>query len=216
MKNEGTLKSEPAVKKKAYHHGDLRQVLLDQAALIIREEGERALSMRKLAARVGVSRTAPYHHFAEKEALLCAIAEEGFRRFSELSYRETLDEGMIAYSVVLKRTLDYVKFAQQNPEYYDLMFGGHLWHSQQLTDSLIRKAHATFKYGVETIRHWQAQGYILPGIDPLRYSQVSWSTLHGISRLLIDGIYVDEASIEAICESAATMHWEQLTGRKRP
>lgn len=216
MKNEGTLNSEPAVKKKAYHHGDLRQVLLDQAALIIREEGERALSMRKLAARVGVSRTAPYHHFAEKEALLCAIAEEGFRRFNELSYRETLDGGMIAYSVILEHTLDYVRFAQQNPEYYDLMFGGHLWHSQQLTDSLIREAHAAFKYGVETVRRWQAQGHILPGVDPLRYSQVSWSTLHGISRLLIDGIYVDEASIEAICESAATMHWEQLTGRKRP
>ena len=49
--------------KANYHHGDLRRTLLDQAALLLREEGEQGLSMRRLAARAGVSRTAPYHHF---------------------------------------------------------------------------------------------------------------------------------------------------------
>ena len=65
--------------KKAYHHGDLRQVLLDQAAALLRDEGETGLSMRALAGRAGVSRTAPYHHFRDKRELLCAIAEEEYR-----------------------------------------------------------------------------------------------------------------------------------------
>lgn len=202
--------------KTSYHHGDLRPVLLDQAALMIREEGERALSMRKLAVRVGVSRAAPYHHFADKQALLCAIAEEGFRRFKKLDYQEELDQGMIAYDCILKYMLGYVKFASEHPEYYDLMFGGHLWTSEKLTESLVNQAHESFKRNLGTIQHWQEKGYISPDIDPLRYYQVNWSTMHGISRLLIDQIYVSNISIETICKNAAIMHWEQLTGRKYP
>lgn len=209
------MTTEKHTPKKAYHHGDLRQALLDHAALIIREDGEKGLSMRKLAARAGVSRSAPYHHFIDKQTLLCAIAEEGFRRFSNIEYKEVIDNGMIAFSVIHEQTRHYVTFAQQNPEYYDLMFGGHLWKSQQLSQSLIQEAHASFRHSVDMLRQWQLKGIIAQDLDPLRHSQVSWSTLHGISRLLIDGIYVDEAAIEAICESAATMHWEQLTGRKR-
>ncbi len=61
--------------KKAYHHGDLKSVLLDETARILREEGEDALSLRRLAANIGVSRTAPYHHFRDKQSLLCAVAD---------------------------------------------------------------------------------------------------------------------------------------------
>ena len=69
----------------AYHHGDLRAQLLDVAARLLREEGEEGLSMRRLAQELGVSRTAPYHHFSDKHSLLCGIAEEGFRRFRQVN-----------------------------------------------------------------------------------------------------------------------------------
>ena len=72
--------------RKAYHHGDLRKALLDDAVKLLREEGEAGLSMRNLAARAGVSRTAAYHHFEGKHALLCAVAEEGFKRFGKVFY----------------------------------------------------------------------------------------------------------------------------------
>lgn len=180
---------------------------------MIRDEGEAALSMRKLAARVGVSRTAPYHHFVDKQALLCAIAEEGFRRFHLLEGSEELDDGMIAYSVIQSFVRGYLRFAQENAEYYDLMFGGHLWRSELLTASLKQEAHASFRRYVDGVRGWQDRGWILSSVDPLRYAQVSWSTLHGMSRLLIDGIYVDEAAVEPICDNAAIMFWRQLTGR---
>ena len=71
----------PATDKKAYHHGDLRKALLDEAARLLREEGEAGLSMRKLAGHAGVSRTAAYQNFKDKQELLCAIAEEGFRLY---------------------------------------------------------------------------------------------------------------------------------------
>ena len=65
--------------KQNYHHGDLQQRLLDEATLMIEESGIEGLSLRKLALRAGVSRTAPYHHFKDKNELLCAIAENGYK-----------------------------------------------------------------------------------------------------------------------------------------
>jgi hypothetical protein len=64
---------------------------------------------------------------------------------------------------------------------------------------------------VDGIRHWRDRGLVPAGLDPLRYAQVSWSTLHGMSRLLIDGIYIDSSAREAMCEAAADMFWRELS-----
>ncbi|NIB43700.1 TetR/AcrR family transcriptional regulator [Pseudomaricurvus alkylphenolicus] len=199
--------------KKTYHHGDLRKTLLDEAAKMICEEGEDALSMRKLAARAGVSRTAPYHHFADKQTLLCAIAEEGFRLFSEMMRRSSIpEEGPVSCEGLQHYVNNYVGFAVEHHQYYDLMFGGRLWRDQGLTDSLKRVAHGSFRGYVERIRSLQEKGLVAREMDALRFSQVSWSTMHGISRLMIDGIYVDSAAIKPICDNAGAMFWAELTG----
>ena len=96
------------------------------------------------------------------------------------------------------------------PEYYDLMFGGKLWRSASLNDSLLSSARQTLRGNVERIKRWQQQGLVAKDVDALRFSQVSWGTLHGISRFLIDGIYIDSASIKRICETAAEIMWQQL------
>ena len=75
-----SLSSSQVTIRPSYHHGDLRQALLRAAKQLIAEAGIENLSLRKLAERAGVSRTAPYHHFSDKNDLLCAIAAEGFRR----------------------------------------------------------------------------------------------------------------------------------------
>src|SRR4051812_35717115 len=69
-----------AVKKRGYHHGDLERALVDAAVSMIREEGVRAFTLRRVGARVGVSRTALYRHFDDKAALLARVACDGFRR----------------------------------------------------------------------------------------------------------------------------------------
>src|SRR5689334_22912844 len=66
-----------------YHHGNLRRALLDEALVTIAADGVDALTLREIGARVGVSRTALYRHFADKRALLAAVATEGFRTLRE-------------------------------------------------------------------------------------------------------------------------------------
>jgi len=198
--------------KKAYHYGDLRKVLLDDAARLLREEGEAGLSMRKLAARIGVSRTAPYHHFKDKQELLCGIAEEGFRRFRDVFYPPDLDHSHEVNEQRIQRLVaGYIDFATGQSEYYDLMFGSQLWKSGELTEDLTREAHGTFLSFLDGVRQWKKQGNVPDDLDPLRYAQVTWSTLHGMSRLLIDGIYVDNQARSAMCNATASMLWRELT-----
>ena len=197
--------------KKAYHHGDLKSVLLDETARILREEGEDALSLRRLAANIGVSRTAPYHHFRDKQSLLCAVAEEGFSRFN-LNMKTALEKargkgGQQAMRAYVKA---YVNFAMMNSEYYDLMYGGKVWRSDSLTKSLVTSARGTLRGNVERLQALQSRGLVAQDLDILRFAQVSWGTHHGISRLLIDGIYTDSASVNRICETAADMLWQQM------
>ena len=91
------------------------------------------------AARSGVSRTAPYHHFKDKRELLCGIAEEGFRRFREVLHPPGLDQGReVNERRVQHFVKDYIEFATSQSEYYDLMFGSHLWKTEGLTETLTR------------------------------------------------------------------------------
>lgn len=197
--------------KNTYHHGDLKAVLLDATARILKEEGEAALSLRNLAARVGVSRTAPYHHFKDKQSLLSAVGEEGFVRFNRAMVESARNhrakdakEGIHAWVKA------YVTFAVDNSEYYDLMYGGRLWHSESLSNSLLSSARGTLRGNVERIRGAQHKGLYNRAVDPVGFSHVAWGTLHGISRLFIDGVYTNSASRNRICVTAADMLWAQL------
>ncbi|WP_310620482.1 TetR/AcrR family transcriptional regulator [Flexibacterium corallicola] len=197
--------------KSAYHHGDLRTALLDEAATMLKEGGEAGLSMRKLAANVDVSRTAAYHYFSDKQGLLCAIAEEGFAKFmAATNTREETQGDTVSEDTIYTFAKNYVDFATNNPEYYDLMFGGTLWKSKTLTESLQKAAHQSFRQYVTRVSHWRKLGLISKDVDPLRYAQVSWGTLHGISRLTIDGIYIDRKALDAMCRNMAHIFYQQL------
>lgn len=192
--------------KKPYHHGDLRQQLVLGAVKLLKEEGEAGLSMRKLAADVGVSRTAPYHHFKDKDELLCAIAEEGFTRMLRLLEKGAQDDfDLLSEEGFRQSFLEYVKFATENPEYYDLMFGGALWRSKSLTESLKQVAYESFRKDLRLMKRLQQEGRIRADIDVLRFSQVRWSVMHGMSRFMIDGIYMESSAIEAMTETAVEM-----------
>ncbi len=206
-----TQTSSTSLTKNSYHHGELRTALLNAAALMIREEGEAALSMRRLAERVGVSRTAAYHHFRHKQDLLCSVAEEGFRRFDVLA--QSL-QGINDIEQYLQRHIrGYVRFALENAEYYDLMFSGRIWRSEGLTDSLQASSHACFQGYVERMAAVCENYRLPPGVTPLRFAQIVWSTLHGLSRLVIDGIYVEKTAIEAICDASVTLLLQQVDRR---
>ena len=197
--------------KKSYHHGDLKQALLDETARILREEGEEGLSLRRLAANLGVSRTAPYNHFKNKESLLCAVAEDGFARFN-LAMRAARDKNRHSDGRALTRALvkAYVNFARRHQEYYDLMYGSNAWRSGNPNESLATTARSTLRRDVERLERGQQRGLIAKDVDVVQYAQMYWGTLHGISRLLLDGVYTDAASVKKLCEATADMLWLQL------
>ncbi|MCF6197253.1 MAG: TetR/AcrR family transcriptional regulator, partial [Emcibacter sp.] len=93
------MSQKPARKEvadKSYHHDDLRQKLIDATRDMIRSGGVEAVSLRKLADRVGVSRTAAYHYFRDKNVLLCTLAEEGFRQWQDQISRIFQDDSQTA------------------------------------------------------------------------------------------------------------------------
>ncbi|MGB1289550.1 MAG: TetR/AcrR family transcriptional regulator [Porticoccaceae bacterium] len=187
----------------SYHHGNLRQSLLTVATDMIAENGIESLSLRKLAEKVGVSRTAAYHYFQDKNHLLCAIAAEGFRR-----WQSSLDQLSSDHLSDLDRfeqyILGYINFATSNPEEYELMFGRCIWKQSKCTPELLEISRKTFQHQVDMIEYWQSTG-LIGGDNPLRTAQVIWGTLHGIAKLFIDGIYTDVARAEEIVISALPM-----------
>lgn len=186
--------------KKHYHHGDLRNTLLAAATDMLVDAGIEGLSLRKLADRVGVSRTAPYHHFKDKNALLCGIAEEGFKRWhsrlTDILGNAELSESE-KYRAMVKA---YLYYASENPEIYELMFGRTIWKSDSATPDLKSVAYPCFQSHVELVRQWQQKGVLNANENSLRLAQVSWATMHGLARLLIDGVYADVSHLDEMCD----------------
>lgn len=187
-----------------YHHGDLRATLLREATVMIREGGPEAMTLRKLAERSGVSRSALYHHFRDKNDLLCAIAADGFRQLEEMIERAQLAPDRNLPGSMRDFVHAYIRFATENPERYDLMFGRTIWKTGEPTDELRQVAFRSFR------RYAQRIEELRPAVPDretsmLRIAQASWATLHGLCRLLIDGIYVNRGDLEEISEAAVGM-----------
>lgn len=199
-----------AAVKDNYHHGDLHSSLLQAAMELITEAGIDGLSMRKLADRVGVSRTAPYHHFRDKQALLSALALQGFSEYSQQIDAVMTDSNLDAEQRLTAFVRTYLRFALDNPQAYNLMFGQAVWKSGQPSEALHAEAYATFRSFVDLVERWQAEGVLPAGCEALRFTQVIWSTLHGLCRLVIDGVYVESDSIDAISETLLLLLRQQI------
>lgn len=192
----------PIAEKLTYHHGNLRDSLIAKATQMLKAGGVDGLSMRKLADALGVSRTALYHHFKDKNALLCALAEQGFLRWREEAEAIFAQTDVEDYEKVRQFVRDYIYYAADNPELYDLMFGRTIWKNASPTEELKSVAYPSFQYQVDMTKQWQQKGIMPASEDSLRLAQVTWGTLHGIARLLIDGIYADRSHIDEMSDCA--------------
>src|SRR5690242_1112310 len=109
---------------KAYHHGDLRHALIQAGLQLLAEGGVASLDVRKVARKVGVSHSASYYHFPDKQSFLAAINEEGFHRLAR-----TLQEALntvpeTPFEQLQAITRAYLLFAQANPTLMREMFSG--------------------------------------------------------------------------------------------
>lgn len=197
-----------SINKSKYHHGDLRRALLDAALQIITQQGVSALTLRQVAQQVGVSRMAPYRHFADKAALLAAVAEEGFRALKaqliqaagELEPVERLQAIGVAY----------VEYAVTHAAHYRVMFGTERADKQSFP-ALLQVASETFDVLVQTLVACQQSGAVRVA-EPVEQAQVAWSLVHGLSMLAIDGQFaaVGRGSIPELAATATRILVEGL------
>lgn len=192
---------------KPYHHGDLRAQLLREGNRLLAENGIEKLSLRRLAENCGVSRMAPYHHFKDKHELLCAIAEEGFTALEALLHDSMATAAAQADNKQQRLTrfvLAYLHFACDQPERYDLMFGRQIWKLSTPTPALRQVAFHTFRLYADNAMRLFGQP-LAADVKPLRLAQASWATLHGLCRLLIDGIYINRGDMEEVAVEAVRL-----------
>lgn len=189
----------------SYHHGDLRSALLEAATTRLETHGIEQLSLRKLAEDLGVSRTAPYHHFKDKSALLSAIAAQGFLQWKDIAEGIFAQQQASAQDRLTTFIREYVNYAATHPQIYDLMFGRTLWQQQEATEDLKAVAFPCFQFQVHLTKEWQSHGVLPKNQDTLRLAQVTWSTLHGLARLVIDGIYAESSHIDDMCACTAAL-----------
>jgi len=168
-----------------YHHGDLSRALLQEAVRTIRRGGVEALTLRSVGEKLGVSRTALYRHFADKAALLAAVAREGFRtlRIQLQHVWKERDGGLEGFDAM---GIAYVHFAVANPSHYRVMFGGYVNAAGERDPELAQEGAGAFQALVDAIIALQ-QGGKLRADHPLQLAQYIWATVHGVAMLAIDG-----------------------------
>ncbi len=150
-----------------YHHGNLRTALLRAAGERLEKQGITALSLREAARRVGVSHNAPYRHFADREALLAALAAQGFEMLGQAMRGQT-GRGMGEA---------YVRFALQYPQRFRLMFGG------QITLEKYPRLRAAAASAFDQLQ----AAFSAYGGDVRSGAAAAWSLVHGLCHLILDG-----------------------------
>jgi AcrR family transcriptional regulator len=170
--------------ERAYHHGNLRSALLAQAEKTVRERGVQELSLRELAREVGVSHAAPRRHFADRQALLDALAEAGFERLGAELRAAAGDAGEDFQARLAATAAAYVRFATGDAALLELMFAGkHREPSGALHDA----ATQAFAVMLALIEQGQREGALEPG-EPERVGLVLFATIQGIAALVSAGI----------------------------
>ena len=182
---------------RAYHHGNLRAALLEEAEKSVREQGIERLSLRELARQLGVSHAAPRRHFHDRQALLYALAEAGFTRLGT-ELRRAMTRAGEEFEPRLQATASaYVRFATRDAALLDLMFAGK--HNEP-TPVVQEAALGALSVLFELVEQGQAEGVLEQG-EPGRVGLVLFATVQGIAAVVNGGI-VDASQSDALIADA--------------
>lgn len=164
-------------RERGYHHGDLRNALLVATTELVRERGPRGFSVSEAARRVGVTSSAPYRHFPDRDAMLAAAALEGFtaleQRFDRLPATQRFADRVTQIAV------EYVHFAREDSARFDIMFGHGIDKAEH--EDLLQQ---TFRVQE---RLEAALSPYLPSASTGQRAAELWSLAHGVAELTIGG-----------------------------
>jgi AcrR family transcriptional regulator len=173
------------LEKHSYHHGDLRAALLKAGESVLSETGIEGFSLRRVARDVGVSHSAPAHHFGDTQGLLAALAAEGFRQFlAAMQARQAACASRDPAELLIASGLGYVDFSLAAPALFKLMFGSD--RVDFCTPELETASEAAFDHLAQDIAR-------LRGVSPYEDGEAmadvmaSWSMVHGFASLLLSG-----------------------------
>ena len=199
-------------RRRPYHHGNLREALLEAAIRLVAEVGPAGFPMREVARRAGVSHNAPYRHFRDKEELLAAVATQGFRELTE-AMQEAARSKPSALDRLKHSGLAYIAFALRRPEHFTVMFDVPATETQNKECAEAgEQAFGTLMSFIEGAQRAEE----LPPDDTLRRALEAWSLVHGIAKLAIAKRLPFESKAEilkfadrAISDSLAEQHGER-------
>ena len=183
------VKTSVLPERDGYHHGDLRNALLEAAARLVGEKGPEAFSLREAAREVGVSPAATYRHFADKTALMSALSTEAHGRLAQ-SMERALGrvEGRAGSRAHAIRGLfaigeAYVEFAVRNPSHFKVMFG-ECYHSEGFEPGCAPSGRGAFQILLDVLDGLVASGAVRPEAR-LGAELAAWSAVHGLASLLV-------------------------------
>lgn len=168
--------------RKKYHHGDLRLAVLAAAEKIVERDGIQGLTLRAVARAVGVSHTAPVHHFGDRIGLISELAAAGYRRYEALLAAAIESSGSTLPQKRKAMGKTYVAFARAHPGLFALMFRTELLDTNR--PSLAEAMEET------RLALWNASSASHRSLEPFQQTALataSWALVHGFAILLLDG-----------------------------
>lgn len=163
--------------ERSYHHGDLRNALLVATMKLVRERGARGFSVSEAARRVGVSSSAPYRHFPDRDAMLAAAALTGFVELEERFASLPVLQAFIDTAAQI--AAEYLRFAREDPARFEVMFA-HGIDKTQHNDLLQQTFRVQERFEAVLGRH-------LPPTETAPRAAELWALAHGVADLAIRG-----------------------------
>ncbi|MBN2389208.1 MAG: TetR/AcrR family transcriptional regulator [Anaerolineae bacterium] len=180
-----TPKKFAASEKSSYHHGDLKNALIEAGIEILARDGVNGLSLRKVARKAGVSHAAPYAHFADKQALVAAIATDGHRKLHAkiVGIMEQYPDDPLRQLV--ETAWAYVEFGFEEPDHFRITFSGAV-EKERDYPALVEMTANNFGILRALVSRCQAAGFLNPGEPDLAAVSV-WGLIHGFVSLIQEG-----------------------------
>ena len=179
---------------RAYHHGDLHSALIEAGLALLAAREADDLSLRAVAREVGVSATAVYRHFPDKQALMAALAERGVAMLGaqQRAASAAAGGGIAGFGAT---GAAYVRFALANPALFRLVFAHPAPPDRHIPGS---------EDDAMTLLRSNAAALAPPGVDPNVFALQAWSLAHGLALLILDGqVPADDALIDAVVDARA-------------